>query len=69
MSYFYAEDAPMAWVDLQRVAVAQQVEQGHRVGYMLFGAGENSAELCVRVATVRARAVAAVGEPEQMVLL
>lgn len=52
----------MSWQDVQRIAVAQEYEQGYRIGCMLFGDGENGSELNVRVASIRARAVAAVGD-------
>ena len=51
----------MPWVDLQRVAVAFEHECGYRIGFMVFGDGENSPEFNVRLATVKSRVVAAVG--------
>lgn len=49
--------------DVQRIAVAQEHEQGYRVGFALFGAGENSDNAAVRLGAVRAVVVAAVGQP------
>ncbi len=56
-------DCSMPWPDLQRLAVAFEFEEGYRIGFMLFGDGENSPEFNVRLSAIRSRAVAAVGEP------
>jgi hypothetical protein len=47
--------------DLQRVAVAHELELGCRAGFALHGVGENSAERHVRAASVRGVSIRAVG--------
>jgi hypothetical protein len=58
----------LPWVDQQHIAVAFEHEVGYRIGFMVFGDGENSPTRETRLLTVRSRGFAAVGDPAQIEL-